>query len=128
MLFKSSVDLIISGPFKSGHRCGFVQSHCFLSYAFVDEMNQQLHEAMLSLQHLSSVVLPEIKRVSNAILVLASNAGITHVSTLESLLLDAHRITGAAIKGIGHVVNEESDDSDVVKMRKVCLRLTKELF
>lgn len=87
-------------------------------------MNPQIHEAMLQLQHLSAVVLPEIKRVSNAILVLASNAAITHASRLETLLLDAHRVAGAALRGLVHVVNE-TDDSRVVNTRKVRVRVSK---
>ncbi|KAH7691204.1 hypothetical protein AAVH_40284, partial [Aphelenchoides avenae] len=70
--------------------------------------------------HLSAVVLPELKRVSYVILASASNAGITHAPTLETLLLDAHRIADAAITGLAHVVKEDrtTDDSGVVETRK----------
>ena len=85
-------------------------------------MKQQIREVTLSLQHLSAVVLPELKRVSSVILASASDAGLTQAGTLQTLLLDAHRIADAALKGLAQVVKEDrtTDDSGVVQTRKVC--------
>ncbi|KAH7705380.1 hypothetical protein AAVH_27424 [Aphelenchoides avenae] len=92
-------------------------------------MNQPLHEMMLSLQRLTQVVLPEMKRVSSVILASASDVGIAQAATLESLIHDAHRIAGAAVRGFAHVVKEDraNADSGSIKSRKSALSLDVEL-
>lgn len=92
-------------------------------YVPYNEMNQQIHEVMLSLQRLSQVVLPEMKRVSNVILASASEAGIEQAPAIDALIRDAHRIAGAAVRALAHVLKEDqNDDSAVVQTQKVCMR------